>query len=154
MLFAWVAQSDGSAGPPAVASLERHLFEAVNGYRRDAGLPALRYDDTLAAAARGHSEAMAAGKTAFGHEGLTTRAEEIGTTIALASLSENIARHSRRPEEVVDVTLRNWIASDAHRRNLRSDKQLTGVGIAQSPRGEIYVTQIFVGLQPGGAPGV
>ena len=157
LLVACAAGSDRSAGGPperpaatgSVAGLERQLFDAVNAYRRDSGLPALRHDAAIAKAALRHSEAMAAGDVPFGHAGLRERAAAIAASVALAALSENIARHNRPLSEVLDAALGGWLASDAHRKNLRSDRELSGVGIAQSAEGTIYVTQIFVALQPG-----
>ncbi|MFQ5471276.1 MAG: CAP domain-containing protein [Dehalococcoidia bacterium] len=135
-------------GDAELAALEESVFGAVNAYRRREGLAPFAFYAAAAAAARGHSRAMAAGRVGFGHDGFRERAEAIGKRVALASMAENVSRHRRRAiEEIPEAALRRWIASGAHRRNLRGDRGRSGVGAARAADGEIFLTQIFVEIR-------
>lgn len=135
------APADPPAEPPTEQErLEAEVVELTNAERAAAGCGAVKVDDRLAAAARGHSEDMAE-RDFFDHtnpdgEDPWDRARAAGYDWAA---SENIAWGYRTAEEVVD----GWMNSDGHRRNLLDcDVVAIGVGVADSSRGP-YWTQMF-----------
>ena len=147
-LLACAGSGQTGANDPALSALEREVFDAVNQYRSEQGLPILIDDPGVVAVARRHSRVMAAGDAPLGHAGFRDRAAEISDELALASMAENVARYDRAPAEIPAVALRAWLDSDVHRRNIRGDHQRSGVGAARSPGGSVFLTQIFVGVQP------
>ncbi len=117
------------------------MIALTNTERSVAGCPPLRTDDRLRAAARGHSEDMAA-RQYFSHispDGKTPwdRAEEAGYGSPSA---ENIARGYDDPGTVVEA----WMNSDGHRDNiLNCDSRAIGVGIEIDGARAPYWTQMF-----------
>lgn len=129
-------EGDGLALPPAAATLksaadlETELMELVNSHRVSLGLDALVDVSQIAAAARSHSEDMAA-RDYFAHaspEGETAgdRLNEAG--VGWESVGENIAGGFSTPED----TFHAWMGSPGHREILERDGWThTGVGYAQ-----------------------
>jgi uncharacterized protein YkwD len=141
----------GTPPPPApaapagasIAALEALTHQQVNQHRARRGLAGLGYDERIAAIARRHSEEMARGRRAFGHDGFTARSNEIRGFLAMRSMSENVAYNSHHSP--VSITVGEWLGSPGHRRNIESvAHSLTGVGIARSADGTYYFTQIFI----------
>src|SRR3989475_11504260 len=73
---------EASAGTPDVpradAALERAVHELVNRHRRARGLTPLTLDQRISRQARLHSQAMAEGRTRFGHGGVPARIDALG----------------------------------------------------------------------------
>jgi uncharacterized protein YkwD len=113
------------AAPQAV-SAERALFDAANRERVAQGLPALRWDESLAAAAREHAQRMAERNTLShqlpGEPPLEDRARLAGARYSL--IAENVAEGPSP-----DAIHSGWMHSPPHRANLL-DRGLTSVGIA------------------------
>lgn len=133
-----------AAGDGELDTLSRDIAQRVDAHREAQGLPRLEWSDTLAALAREHSEAMAAGRSGFGHEGFADRTKRAGEKIPLRKAAENVARNTRAIDKVAAITLERWTASSQHRGNMEGDFQLTGIGAARAPDGEIFVTQLLV----------
>jgi len=119
--------------PPAALTAEEHelrVFELTNIERANHGVAPLVWSDSLAYAARLHSEDMA--QNVFmnhtGSDGSTPweRMDRAGFIYSRAA--ENVAYGQRSAEQVVGV----WMNSDGHRRNIL-DPNLTelGVGFAE-----------------------
>jgi uncharacterized protein YkwD len=125
----------------AVELREDEVVALTNRERAEAGCGALRLDSRLHAAARDHSEDMAAHKTMShtGSDGSTPweRAERAGYTEAMA---ENVAMGYRTATAVMN----GWMNSDGHRANiLNCDAHAVGVGLAYAADGTPYWTQLF-----------
>jgi uncharacterized protein YkwD len=123
-------------------ALEQAAFERVNQYRESQNLPALSYDETIAAEARAHSVRMA-NTQQMTHDGFKDRAEKIGKTIPYRGAAENLAYNQgyNNPDE---MAVKGWIASPGHHRNMVGKYNLTGIGVAQNAKGEYYFTQLFI----------
>jgi len=136
----------GVAAPRAsdAARLATEVVEGVNARRRSEGLAPLAADDRLALLALGHSEAMAAGRVAFGHSGVQQRLRTALGMLGGHAAAENLSSQPRRTSEVAEASIQRWWKSDAHRRNLLGSYSATGVGAARAPDGRWFVTQIFV----------
>lgn len=114
------------APPPASGPADR-VVQLVNQARAQEGCGALSVDDRLAAAAKGHSDDMAA-RGYFSHTSQDGRSA--GDRMSAAGYpspgGENIAQGQRGAEEVHEA----WMNSDGHRANILNCGYATiGVGL-------------------------
>lgn len=122
-------------------TMEDDILHFVNQHRKSIGLRPLELNTIESAVAEKHSRNMASGKTAFGHDGLTSRAKDIRKKLGqpITAVGENVASGWMSAKEVVD----GWLNSSGHRRNIEGDFTLTGIGLAKDRKGMTYYTQIF-----------
>jgi uncharacterized protein YkwD len=141
----FAAQADDSSGEGTIDSsaLENEVFRRVNAHRRKSGRALLVYDEEVAAIARGHSQAMARGRSRFGHGRFDARVAEVAKRVELAGMAENVSKH-RRSADFAETAVAEWLASPIHRANIDGDYSLTGVGAARGKDGIVYFTQLFV----------
>ena len=137
-LAAWAAPP-----PLSEATLEGQVVEAVNRYRTTHGLPALTSDPRIARAARQHSADMARSAVPFGHTGFADRVAALRRVMSFGASAENVASSLGYDDPAPDI-LRGWLASSGHRQTIEGPYDTTGVGVARSSSGKLYVTQIFV----------
>lgn len=135
--------SDGKQGVVSLGALERTVYQQVNQYRRSHNLPPLAIDERISQQARLHSQAMANGSVTFSHNGFEQRVQAIGQAIPNRGTAENVAYNQGYSDPVAQA-LRGWIASEVHRRNLEGQYTMTGIGVAQNSRGQVFFTQLFV----------
>ena len=119
---------------------EQQLFVSVNQARRNAGLPALKWNDALAKAAKRHAGVMAQrGEAQHGFAGepaLASRATQAGARFVW--LSENVALGPR-----VEAIEAEFFRSPNHRANiLDSDMDSVGVGIVERG-GQFFAVEDF-----------
>ncbi len=96
------------------------LLELTNLERRKAGLPPLKLNPQLTAAAQAHSEDMALNDS-FGHEGSDgsspfDRIERAGYQYSYAA--ENVAAGQPTPEKAMASWINEVPPNDGHRRNI------------------------------------
>jgi uncharacterized protein YkwD len=108
---------------------EKELLAAVNHERKNYGLAPLRWDESLATAARHHAVVMARHGSAehvFGDEpNLSARVKQAG--IHFTWLSENVAQGP-----TADFIQSQFMHSSSHRANiLDSDMNSIGVGVIE-----------------------
>ncbi|NJK37850.1 MAG: CAP domain-containing protein [Oscillatoriales cyanobacterium RM2_1_1] len=125
------------------AAMEQAIYQQVNQYRADQNLPPLKSNPQIAQQSRNHSLAIARGQVPMGHTGFERRADIIGQSIPYQQIAENVAFNSGYNDPAIEA-VKGWIKSDGHRRNIKGEYDLTGVGVARNPQGEYYFTQIFV----------
>ncbi len=128
--------------------LIKRVVELTNIERRQAGLPALKYDPVLAAAAQKHSVDMAM-QDYFEHEGsdgssVSERVSAMGYKWSF--VAENLQGGGDTPEEAVQRLMN----SPGHRKNILNPKaQEIGVGyyFLAKDTGDVkhkhYWTQVF-----------
>lgn len=127
-------------------SLEREAFDSINNERRKANLSPLVWDAAMLFLAREHSENMAKSGV-FSHRSkngwmVDDRARDAGI-IDWHGIGENIAAN-QSAENAVATAIECWLKSEGHRRNLLSnDWTRSGIGVAVSPDGKYYFTQVF-----------
>lgn len=123
--------------------LPDEVVAKTNDFRKANGLAALQVNITLNKLAQQHSEAMAKGRTAFGHDGFNKRNTKATAQIkGLSSFAENVAYGAETATQVVD----NWKSSQGHRKNMLGKSfKFIGVGVARSKSGQLYYTQLFGG---------
>jgi uncharacterized protein YkwD len=129
------AQAQTGASPA-----ERQLFVSVNRARQDQGLPALKWDEALATAARRHATMMAQHGVAEhvfpGEPSIPSRATKAGAHFV--SISENVALGS-------DIGLidAEFLKSPNHRANiLDTDMDSIGVGVILRA-GQLFAVEDF-----------
>lgn len=117
------------AAAPRMTAPEGQLFAALNRERAAQGLPALVWDDDLAAAARLHAERMAQMNQMShqlpGEADLLARASGSGARFSM--VAENVAV-GPDPGTIHSA----WMHSSGHRANILS-AELNAVGIAVAP---------------------
>lgn len=123
-----------------VPSAERNLFDALNRERAAQGLPALQWDESLAAAARQHAARMAQQNVLShqlpGEPPVQDRATLAGAHFSL--IAENIAV-APNPATIHSA----WMQSPHHRENIL-DPELNVVGIAVVRGGDgLFAVQDF-----------
>jgi len=129
------------------ASLEQRVFEQINQKRLENGLKKLIWSDEVARIARTHSANMA-NFNFFSHQGLDgKRVDDRADAAGLRKwrmIGENIAYNSGF-ENPVERAIFGWMNSAGHRQNiLRDNWNETGIGVAVSPQGRFYITQVFL----------
>lgn len=117
------------------AELAQEVHKLINEYRVGEGLPALKYDATVAAEALTHSRNMANKSVAFGHDGFEERSERLSKKLSgVGATAENVAYVGRDAERVVKM----WLNSAGHKKNIIGNYNYTGIGIAESKDGTVY----------------
>jgi uncharacterized protein YkwD len=137
--------------PEKVSGLTRQETEImglVNQQRSRGGLPPLKFSPRLAVIARGHSYDMAM-RHYLAHnspDGVAPADRISGVGIGYKAVGENIYM-----DDIADSAglpgraMKGWLKSPEHLANIISGTFTeTGVGIAQSADGAIYVTQDFI----------
>lgn len=129
-----------------IASLERQCFNEVNRMRRAHGLVALQFSDELLDVARHYSRRMAEEKF-FAHgdpDGRTVRERIELANIRWRMVGENLA-YSNGYINPVAASMRGWMDSPGHRRNLLEPGwRQTAIGAWISNDGTVYFTEIFL----------
>ena len=111
-----------SAPLPTMSAAELAILDAVNDFRASKGRDAWVAERGLAAAARAHSQSMAADGR-FSHDGFRRRAENTGSALCV----ENLLHGPAPPARAVQM----WLRSDSHRDNLLEPAaRVAGVGMA------------------------
>ncbi len=143
-----LSPNSGSTTPAAsvtntsISTLERAAFNQVNAYRASKNLAPLAWKDTIAQVARIHSQNMASGRVAFGHEGFTERAQTLARQAPIHGAAENVA-YNDYPDPAT-TAVNGWIGSEGHRLNMENPSYTqSGLGVAVSSDGAYYFTQLF-----------
>jgi uncharacterized protein YkwD len=132
-------EATAQSGP---SPAEQTLFQLANQARALHKLPPLRWDNSLANAARAHLQWVVRNPGELLHQysgepDLPTRGAN--SQAHFATISENIAGHGETPEALQQV----WMASPTHRANLL-DPNLDIVGIAVvENKGLLYAVEDF-----------
>lgn len=118
------------------------FVDLVNSHRASIGLRTLVHSEGMADIARGHSEDMASGKVAFGHDGFSARCSEARAVLGGGNwCAENVAAGQKTPQ----AAFNSWMNSSGHRANIESSKAThMGFGYAKNSSGKYYWTQIFL----------
>ncbi|TBR61550.1 alkaline phosphatase [Westiellopsis prolifica IICB1] len=122
--------------------LEKLVFERINRYRASLGLKKLTLNANISKQARIHSQNMARGKVPFSHQGFEQRVNAI--PIRYISAAENVAYNLGYSDPAAEA-ITGWIKSPEHLVNIKGNYNLTGIGVATNNKGEVYLTQIFIG---------
>ncbi len=126
---------------------EYRIFKLVNTERHKRRLNDLVWDDNLARMARDYSKKMAR-EIFFDH------ADFDGKTVVDRAEDSRIKNWSKIGENLFyyeanydfdNLAVRGWMRSPTHRENILDETwTATGIGIAESRDGRIYITQVFL----------
>ena len=127
---------------------EYEIFQLVNRERSRARLAVLDWDDDVARLARNYSKQMA-------REGFFDHYDSRGRTVMdradesrvrdWSKIGENLFMCTGGPEGYTTDSVRGWMRSPSHRRNiLDREWTTTGIGIYRTRDDRIYVTQVFI----------
>lgn len=126
---------------------EFQIFQLVNTERYKYRLANLEWDDKLAEMARDYSQKMA-------RENFFEHADLNGKTVVDRAKDRHLKNWSKIGENLFfsrgvknfDIlSVRGWMKSPTHRQNILDESwTTTGIGIAESKNGEIFITQIFI----------
>lgn len=150
LLFAsFLATQGGPVVFAGNATFDQHeqfvLFE-INRIRAQQGLSQLRPNQRLCAVARRHSSNMA-------ETGYLSHTDSLGRDFK-ARLGTIVAERYQAAENVATnnfpnsarVAVQGWYQSPGHLKNILNEKFTdTGIGVAVSPEGQVFFTQIFLG---------
>ena len=130
----------GPVSSPAssLGGVEADIVYRLNQARSRAGLDPLRLDAAVTAIAREHSEAMASGKRAFGHDGFSDRTR----SIRARAPAENVF-YTQRTSGIAEQAVQTWYDSPPHRKNMLGDHGAIGIGAARGATGKLFVTAVF-----------
>ncbi len=126
---------------------EKKILELVNDERRKRRLNSLAWDSKLANLARAYSSQMAR-ENFFGHKdrkgnSLIERAKNFNIT-DWNGIGENLY-YCKGYDDPSEPAIAGWMKSSGHRANmLNSSWKSTGIGVAKSSDGKIYITQVFL----------
>jgi uncharacterized protein YkwD len=127
-------------GETPVLRVERELFASVNQARRAQGLAPLRWDESLATAARRHAEVMAEhGSAQHGFEGEPSLSARVKQARARFSwLSENVIQ-GPSPEFIHA----QFMKSPPHRANIL-DREMDSIGVGVVKQGrQLFAVEDF-----------
>lgn len=123
------------------------IFTLINGERAKRGLDHLLWDEDAAKIAVAYSKKMAK-ENFFGHFDSDNR------DIVERARAAKLKSWSKIGENLFSIeqtgkfdgfAVKSWMNSPSHRQNILDPEwTTTGIGIAQSEAGEIYITQIFI----------
>jgi uncharacterized protein YkwD len=128
-------------------SSEREIFDLINEERSKKGLGELAWDANLSRLARAYSEKMAR-ENFFSHydkngEAVDDRAKSMRIK-DWRKIGENLF-YCEGYDNPNLMAVRGWMKSPTHRDNiLDRDYNVSGIGIAESQNGRIYITQVFL----------
>ena len=123
------------------------IFNLINAERAKYSLGLMVWDDDLAIIARDYSERMA-------KENFFSHFDSNGQSVLERAKTAKIKHWSKIGENLFSCenvksfdafAVKNWMNSPTHRENIiNPDWTATGIGIAQSKDGEIFITQVFI----------
>lgn len=122
--------------------LEQRIHQLINQYRISKNLPPLTTNEIITQQARIHSRAMAKKKVTFGHDGFGKRVERISRSLPYRMAAENVA-YTKGYSDGAGQAVQSWLKNARHRKNIRGNYRLTGIGVAKNPEGVYYFTQVF-----------
>ena len=96
-------------------------------------------NEIIRAEARKHSQNMASGDTAVGHEGYSERNSRINKSLRHTKMAENVAQSYFCAESSVI----QWLSCESQRKNLLGNFRKTGIGVAKKGC-DYYLTEIFI----------
>ena len=122
-------------------AMQQDILKYINEYRVAHKLQPLQLMPAISKEAAVHSQDMATHRIPFGHKYFATRIKHLYAAIpGCYAGAENVAFNYKTPK----ILVQEWVKSPGHRRNIRGNYNLTGIGIAYDTKGKPYYTQLFI----------
>jgi len=144
------------------ADLEVQALREVNQLRQQHGLPPLQRHQGLDEMAARHAVHVArniergrtgGGKTTM-HDGYRIRSQHAQRSMGVRLHGENVLAGTGLTSENPRNWINQWLASEAHRKQLLGGGRYSGLAVLRGPRGELSVVQLFGSpAGPGPSPG-
>ena len=134
--------TSGGGSDTQAQSFTDEFMELVNAHRASIGLRALINSDDISTIAQRHSDNMANGTIAFGHDGFSTRCSEARKAMGNSNAcGENVAYGQKTPQAVFT----SWMNSSGHKANIeKASYTHSGLGIKKNAKGVYYWTHLFL----------
>ncbi|MGD9976385.1 MAG: CAP domain-containing protein [Bacteroidales bacterium] len=123
-----------------VEEFENELFRLINEHRTSLGLTGFKKNELIKAEALKYSAQMATGRVPIGPPSFDSPLRKLLPNMNGKAMSEVIAYGYDTPKEVFE----SWMASTNQRETIEGSFDLTGIGVAQSTDGKVFVTQVFI----------
>jgi uncharacterized protein YkwD len=125
--------------------IKKEVLRHSNIYRKSQNRGLLQVKSELNKIAQKHSDDMASGRVDFSHAGFQDRFNAVKKYAPFpVSVAENLyATFDSR--EVGKASVKAWIQSPGHEKNLRGNFTYSGIGVSKSSSGEFFVVQLYVG---------
>ncbi len=127
---------------PELLQLEQKVHHLINQYRISKNLHPLTTNEIITQQARIHSRTMAKKKATFGHNGFGKRVKRISKFLPCRKAAENVA-YTKGYSDSAGQAVQSWLHNGKHRKNIRGNYKLTGIGVVKDPEGAYYFTQLF-----------
>ena len=135
-------QTSVAVAKASSSGTEGAIYEGINAYRSQRGLPAQRRHSGLDRMARQHAQKMAR-EAKFEHSNIEYAEEMAKRRYRLFNVEENILRASRLTEDQLPaIAMENWVNSRGHRINVETQNTQVGIGVVQAPDGSFYACAI------------
>ncbi|MEM1060361.1 MAG: CAP domain-containing protein [Verrucomicrobiota bacterium] len=131
--------------------VEKKLFELVNRYRTDKGLPPFKLDARLSEVARQNAMRLMA-KGFVDCNLYCVRLEEVLAIMPdVCRYGENKSFSFPKKENLAGELLQGWLHSQRHQHHLINDYQYAGVAVICNPNGERFTIMNFAKecIEPG-----
>lgn len=125
--------------------IKKEVLRHSNIYRKSQKRRTLQVKSALNRIAQKHSDDMAAGRVDFSHAGFQNRFNAVKKYANFpVSVAENLYA-TTDPRGVGEESVKAWILSPGHKKNLRGNFIYSGIGVSKSSSGEYFVVQLYVG---------
>jgi uncharacterized protein YkwD len=126
---------------------EREIFDLINQERSKKGLGELSWDADLSRLARAYSQKMARENFFSHYDGDGKAVDDRAKNMRIkgwSKIGENLF-FCEGYDNPNAMAVRGWMKSPSHRENiLDPDYTASGIGVAVTDNGRIYVTQVFI----------
>jgi uncharacterized protein YkwD len=135
-------RAPGSEAPSHLDAFTQEYMELVNEHRMRLGIGTVKYADSIAEVALGHSQNMGNKSVPFGHLGSRLRCQRIRRPFPGSNMcGEIVAMGQRSPQQVFDA----WMNSPGHREAIENPEYThSGLGWYRNSSGTLYWTQLFL----------
>lgn len=126
---------------------ERRVFDLINRERERKGLSYLEWNPELARMARSYSQQMAQGNFFSHYDASGASVVERAQAMKIkgwSKIGENLFE-CQGARDFASLSVEKWMKSPGHRQNiLDAEYTMSGIGVAATRDGKIYVTQVFI----------
>ncbi len=125
-----------------LAAIAKRTTDLMSSYRQSIIKGRFGYSEEAYKIALQHSQNMATGKTAFGHDGFKERVKVIKSRVtSVFIVAENVAM-VKGYEDPAQVAFDVWMASPKHKEIIVGNYDFSAIAVARASDGTYYLTQL------------